>query len=136
MPTSTPPAPQTQSHFGLSWIGQIALRAHDLDRAVAFYRDVLGMPLLFQVPTMAFFRCGDVRLMLGRPENAEADHPASILYYRVDDIAAAHETLRARGAEFLGDPHVVHRAPGLELWMAFLRDSEGNMLAVMEERAV
>ncbi len=117
----------------LAEIGQIMVTAHDLDRAVAFYRDVLGMPFLFQVPTMAFFQCGPVRLMLGVPETAEFDHPASIIYYRVDDIAATHRALEDRGVEFHAAPALVHRADDHELWLAFFRDSESNAAALMSE---
>jgi methylmalonyl-CoA/ethylmalonyl-CoA epimerase len=126
----------TGSTFGLSRIGQIAVNASDLERAVAFYRDVLGMRFLFQVPRMAFFDCGGIRLMLGLAERPEFDHPASVLYYQVAEIAAAHRELASRGVTFEAEPHVVHRAPGQELWLAFLRDSEGNPLALMEERKV
>lgn len=121
-----------QSH--LTQIGQIALNVQDLDRAVAFYRDTLGMRLLFQAPPkMAFFDCGGIRLMLGVPEDPESDHPASILYYKVDDIHAAHAALRDKGADFRGEPHLVAKMPDHELWMAFLKDSEGNTLALMSE---
>jgi catechol 2,3-dioxygenase-like lactoylglutathione lyase family enzyme len=117
-----------------SQIGQIAVNIHDLDRAVAFYRDTLGLKLLFQVPPkMAFFDCGGVRLMLSLPEEAEFDHPGSILYYKVDDIQAVWATLRDRGADLRGEPHLVARMPDHELWMGFLRDTEGNTLAVMSE---
>ena len=118
----------------LSQIGQIAVNVHQLERAVAFYRDSLGMKLLFQVPpSMAFFDCGGVRLMLSLPEKPEFDHPASTLYYRVQDLQAHAAALKARGVAFVEDPHLVARMPDHELWMAFLRDSEGNILALMEE---
>ena len=120
---------------GLSRIGQIAVTAHDLERAVAFYRDRLGMRFLFQVPSMAFFQCGDVTLMLAEPE-PEFDHPASIVYYAVDDIEATHRTLEARGVAFLRGPALTHRAADHELWMAFFQDSEGNPLALMARRAL
>ena len=119
---------------GLDRIGQISIRVHDLERAVAFYRDVLGMRFLFQVPpTLAFFDCGGTRLMLGTPEKPEFDHPASILYYDVADIHAAHAAIAARGAEFLDAPHRVARLPDAELWMCFLRDPDANVLALMSE---
>jgi methylmalonyl-CoA/ethylmalonyl-CoA epimerase len=118
----------------LTQVGQIAIPIHDLDRAVAFYRDALGLPLLFQVPPkLAFFDCGGVRLMLSLPEDPEFDHPASILYYKVEDIHAAHATLRDRGVEFRGEPHLVAKMPDHELWMAFFRDPEGNTGALMAE---
>ena len=118
----------------LNQIGQIAIVAHDIPRATAFYRDVLGLKLLFEVPPgMSFFDCGGVRLMLSLPEGEGHDHPGSILYYKVDDIRAACETLRERGAAFEGEPHLIAKMPDHELWMVFLEDSEGNTLALMSE---
>ena len=124
----------TSQQFGLSAIGQIFVRARDLDRAVRFYKDTLGMPFLFQVPKMAFFQCGATTVMLGVPETPEFDHPASLVYYLVQDIAAAHTTLRGRGVEFISEPHLVHRATDYELWLADFRDSEGNVLALMTRK--
>jgi predicted enzyme related to lactoylglutathione lyase len=122
------------SGLALSQIGQIAINIHDLDRAVAFYRDVLGMKLLFQVPPkMAFFDCNGVRLMLDIPEDAEFNHPASILYYKVDDLHAAWAALREHGADLRHEPNLVARMPDHELWMAFFRDTEGNTLGLMSE---
>src|SRR3712207_5095667 len=113
----------------LDQIGQIAINVRDLQRAVAFYRDTLGMHFLFQAPGgLAFFDCGGVRLMLGVAEKPEFSHPASILYYKVDDIAAAHQTLTARGVAFIDEPHLIARMPTHELWMTFFRDSENNVL--------
>jgi methylmalonyl-CoA/ethylmalonyl-CoA epimerase len=123
----------TTTPFSLSAIGQIFVRARDLDRAVRFYRDTLGMAFLFQVPKMAFFQCGPTSIMLGIPE-PEFDHPASLIYYLVPDIAAAHATLRDRGVEFITEPHLVHRAPDYELWLADFRDSERNVLALMARK--
>lgn len=119
--------------LSLGRIGQIAVNAHDLARAVAFYRDTLGMKLLFEVPGMAFFDCVGVRLMLGLPSAPVFDHPASIIYYRVDDIQAAHRTLVERGVTFNEPPHVAARLPDHALWLAFFRDSEKNVLALMSE---
>lgn len=123
----------TTGEFGLERIGQIALTVRDLDRATRFYRDALGMRLLYEFPGLAFFDCGGVRLMLGVPESAEFDHPSSVLYYAVDDIAAAHGALLARGVAFEQDPHIVAKLPDRDVWMAFLRDSEGNLLGLMNE---
>ena len=117
----------------LSQIGQIAVNVHDVDKAVAFYRDVLGMAFLFQVPGMAFFDCGGVRLMLGLPEGDEFDHPASVIYYKVDDITQAYETLSARDVSFMGKPHKIATLSDHELWMVFFRDVDDNMLALMSE---
>src|SRR5262245_37277744 len=120
--------------FGLSTIGQIAVNVHDLPRAVAFYRDTLGMRFLFEAPPkMAFFDCGGVRLMLSLPERPEYDHPASIIYYKVDDIQQAAATLRARSVEFDSAPHLIARLPHADLWMAFLRDVDGNPVGLMSE---
>ena len=118
----------------LTAIGQIAVTVHDVARATAFYRDVLGLPLLFEVPGMAFFDAGGVRLMLAVPTDPTYDHPASILYYRVTDIHAAADRLAAAGATFAAEPHLVVRMPEHDLCMAFLADSEGNTLALMSER--
>ena len=117
-----------------SRIGQIAVVVQDLDRAVAFYRDTLGLRFLFQAPPkLAFFDCGGVRLMLDVPEEEEFKHASSILYYKVDDIQATWATLRDRGVEFRDEPHMVARMPDHELWMTFFRDTEGNTLALMSE---
>ena len=127
--------PATTSTQGLSAIGQIAMNAHDIPRAVRFYRDTLGMRLLFEAPPkMAFFDCAGVRLMLSLPEEPQYDHPGSVLYYRVDDIDQAYATLSERGVAFIDRPHLVARMPDHELWMSFFKDSEGNTLALMVEK--
>jgi catechol 2,3-dioxygenase-like lactoylglutathione lyase family enzyme len=117
-------------------IGQVAIAVHDLERSVAFYRDKLGLPLLFEVPgRMAFLDCGGVRLMLSLPE-PDHDHPGSILYFRVEDIAASHSTLAERGVEFVAPPHFVADMGTHHLWLAFFRDAERSTHALMEERPV
>jgi methylmalonyl-CoA/ethylmalonyl-CoA epimerase len=119
----------------LESIGQIAINVKDTARARAFYRDVLGLRHLFDAgPSLAFFQCGGVRLMLSPPSEREGDHPGSIIYYKVADLAATHAAMAARGAAFEQAPHLVATMPDHELWMAFLRDSEGNLLALMEEK--
>ncbi len=120
----------------LSSLLQVSMRVQDIDRAVAFYRDVLGARFLFQAGQLAFFDLDGVRLMLDVPETPEFDHPGSVLYFRVPSVPAAYETLRARGVEFRDEPHLVHRDDRHELWMAFFNDTEGNMLAIAEERMV
>ncbi len=126
MPAASPPP-------GLSRIGQIAVTVHDLDRATAFYRDTLGMKLLFAVPNLAFFDAGGIRLMLGRPETAEQDHPGSILYFDVPDVHQSYAALKARGVEVVGEPHFVAPMPNGDLWMTFFNDPDGNTLAIMSE---
>jgi predicted enzyme related to lactoylglutathione lyase len=117
----------------LARLGQIATRATDLARAVSFYRDTLGVPFLFEAPGLAFFDLEGVRLMLSEPESAEHDHPGSVLYFDVPDIEATHRLLEERGVAFEGPPHLIAKMPDHDLWMAFFRDSEGNLLALMSE---
>ena len=119
--------------FGLSQIGQIAINVHDTGRAVAFYRDQLGIKLLFTAGQLAFFDCGGIRLMLSPPEKTEFDHPSSVLYFKVPDIQQAHATLSQRGVKFEDAPHLIARMPDHELWMTFFRDSENNLLGLMSE---
>lgn len=119
--------------FGLSQIGQISITVHDVQKAIGFYRDTLGMRFLFEVPNMAFFECGGVRLMLGVPVKPEFDHPASILYYKVDDIHATFNILSARGVQFDAKPHLAAQLSDHDLWLAFLRDMDNNLLALMCE---
>ena len=118
---------------GLQSIGQIAVVVQDVARATAFYRDTLGLRLLMEFPGLAFFDCGGVRLMLSVPEKAEFDHPASVIYYKVGDIEAASRRLESRGAVFDAPPHLIAQLKDHDLWMAFLRDSEGNVLGLMSE---
>jgi predicted enzyme related to lactoylglutathione lyase len=118
---------------GIIDVGQVSINAHDVQRAIGFYRDVLGLPLLFEIPNAAFFQAGGVRLYLAKPETPELDHPASILYYRVADIHASCAAIRAGGAQVEGEPHLIARMPDHELWMVFFRDTEGNTAALMSE---
>jgi methylmalonyl-CoA/ethylmalonyl-CoA epimerase len=121
------------SNFGLDHIGQIAVPVRDVDRSIAFYRDVLGMRFLFQAPPgLGFFDCAGVRLMLDAPASAQAGS-SSVIYYRVQDLNAAFATLSARGVSFEAKPHLIARLPDHELWMAFFRDPDGNLLALMSE---
>jgi methylmalonyl-CoA/ethylmalonyl-CoA epimerase len=147
--------------FGLSRIGQIATTVRDLPRAVGFYRDVLGMRFLTTVrdlpravgfyrdvlgmrflfeapPAMAFFDCDGVRLMMSLVETegeAAGQQFASILYYSVPDIEQAAAVLTSRGVRFQQPPHLVAKLPHADLWMAFFRDPDGNVLALMSEVA-
>ena len=126
-------APETTA-TPLGRIGQIAMTMHDLPGAVAFYRDVLGLPLLFEAPPgLAFFDCAGQRLMLARPEDGETARGNSVLYFAVPDIHAAHATLLARGVRFVEAPHLIARLADREVWMAFLHDAEANLLGIMSE---
>jgi predicted enzyme related to lactoylglutathione lyase len=121
--------------MALGALGQVHISVADVDRSVAFYRGVLGLPHLFTVPgaPMAFFQAGDVRLYLGRPESSEFA-TRCLLYFRVEDIDA--ETVRLRGLGVaVEDPHVVHRDGSAELWMAALTDPDGHHVVLMHERA-
>ncbi|HCX31949.1 MAG TPA: glyoxalase [Blastocatellia bacterium] len=122
------------NEFGLSTIRQIAVNAHDLERAIGFYRDKLGIKHLFTVPpNLAFFDCDGVRLMLSLPAKPEFDHPSSILYFSVADIHKATKTLSERGVNFEEQPVFVADLGSYELWLASFRDSENNLLALMSE---
>lgn len=121
-------------NFGLFQIGQVAVPVSDIERAVAFYRDTLGMRFLFQAPPgLGFFDCSGVRLMLDAPAKAQAENCSSVIYYKVPDLHAAFETLSARGVLFEAKPHLIAKLPDHELWMAFFRDPDGNLLALMSE---
>ena len=125
-------APTTE--IGISRIGQIAINAHDVERAAAFYQDALGLKLLFKAPPgLAFFDCGGVRLMLTRPEKPEFDHPSSILYFAVPDIQAAYAAMKAKSVQFQDEPHLIARMPDHDLWIAIFLDSEGNWMGLMSE---
>jgi len=121
--------------FALGEIGQIAITVSDLEKAVAFYRDALGMKHLFNAPpSMAFFAAGNVRLMLGRPEKPDSERVGCALYFKVADIQAARDALAARSVAFEVEPHRLAKMPDHELWMAFFRDPDRNLLALMCEK--
>ena len=123
---------QPDTSISLGPIGQIALTVSDIAGAVSFYRDSLGMRFLFQVPNLAFFDCDGIRLMLSLPEKA-AEGSSSVIYFKVADIQQAFKILAARGVGFEGEPHLVAKMPDHELWMAFFRDPDRNLLALMSE---
>lgn len=117
----------------LGIIGQISIIVHDLERATAFYRDVLGLKLLFTVSNMSFFDCGGVRLMLGHASSPELDPPSSILYFRVPEIQAAYTQLVDKGVKIEAPPRLIAPMPDHDLWMSAFRDSEGNIMQLMSE---
>ena len=118
--------------FGLSTIGQIAVTVTDVPRAIAFYKDTLGLKLLFQMPAMGFFDCGGVRLMLSTSEKPGETY-SSILYFKVADIKDAWRELVSRGITVEREPHMIAKMPDHELWMAFFRDPDRNVMALMSE---
>ncbi len=121
----------------LGRIEQVAIPVRDLARATAFYRDTLGMKLLFEVPPqLAFFDCDGIRLALSISSDPMYDPPGSIVYYRVGDIEGAHAELESRGVEFLQGPHRIAELGDVAVWMAFFEDTEGNTLAITSEKPV
>jgi len=125
-------SPASEPSAAITSIGQIALTVKDVPRALAFYRDVLGLPFLFEAANMAFFDCGGVRLMLTVSENPGATY-GSIIYYKTSDIHAASRVLAAKGVTFESPAHMIAKMPDHDLWMAFLKDSEGNLVGLMSE---
>jgi predicted enzyme related to lactoylglutathione lyase len=118
-------------------VKQVMIPVDDFDRGVAFYRDVLGLPFLFAAPPrMAFFTCGAVRLLVGVLPPGHAAQRGGAIYFGVKDIGAVHASLAAKGVAFGAAPHVIHRAPGTEVWLAEFTDPDGNQLALMSEVAV
>jgi methylmalonyl-CoA/ethylmalonyl-CoA epimerase len=123
----TPAPPQLGSLL------QVNMPVKEIEPAVRFYRETLGLPFLFQAGNLAFFDCDGVRLLVDVPEDKSFDHPGSVLYFRVPDIRAAYEAYRTKGVEFRGEPHLVHRDQRHELWMAFFNDGQGNTHALASE---
>jgi methylmalonyl-CoA/ethylmalonyl-CoA epimerase len=125
---------QANHTFGLDLIGQIAIPISDLDKAIAFYRDVLGMEFLFKAPPgLGFFNCNGVRLLLDAPAKNNSSQYSSIIYYKVPEIQTAYNTLSDRGVMFEEKPNLVAKMPDHDLWMAFFRDPDNNLLALMCE---
>lgn len=121
--------------IGISRLGQVHVPAQDTERATVFYRDILGLPLLFTASNMAFFDCGGVRLMISQPEGEGPHQTGSILYFAVPDIAMAHDRLQKAGVRCEGEPRKIAEMPTHDLWMSFFRDSEDNLAALMSEVA-
>ena len=116
-------------------IGQIAFTVSDVATAVAFYRDAVGLPLLFEAPPgLAFFDCGGIRLMLSQPEGEFKPGAGSVIYFRISGIERTKESLAARGVKFVDEPHLIAKMPDHDLWMCFFRDPDGHTLALMEEK--
>lgn len=116
-------------------LGQIALTVGDVGRATTFYRDVLGLRFLFSAgPNLAFLAAGEVRLMLSTPQGHGEPGKNSVLYYKVTDIAATHAAIVARGAKDERAPQLAAKMPDHELWIGFVRDPDGNLVGLMEEK--
>jgi methylmalonyl-CoA/ethylmalonyl-CoA epimerase len=118
----------------LTGILQIAITVKDIERATTFYRDTLGLRLLMNAPNMAFFDCGGVRLYLASGEGAEQHGASSFIYFRSNDISALLAILKEKGVSIHQEPHIIAKMPDHDLWLMWIRDSETNLLGVMEER--
>ena len=114
-------------------IGQIGVQVKDLMRAVRFYKDTLGLPLLLEAENLVLFECNGIRLLLSQPEKEEFAKASSIIYYQVENINDYYNTLLEWNVSFLDKPHLVAKMGSIETWMAFFHDTEGNILALMSE---
>ena len=119
---------------GIESIGQIAVAITDIKKSVGFYRDVLGLELLFEVPSgLAMFNCGGVRLMLTTLQSSESDHHTSVIYYKVSDIQESAKVLKDNGVVFIQEPQLVAKMVDHDLWIGFLRDPDKNLVGIMAE---
>ena len=126
-----------QADLSSAAVGQILVPVQDLPQAIEFYRDTLGLQFLFAAPPqMAFFMCGTVRLLVGVPAPGTPPQRGSAIYFSVADSEGVHAGLKAKGVNFSAVPHVVHRTPASELWLAEFTDPDGNQLALMSERKI
>lgn len=117
-------------------IGQLLIPVENLESAIVYYRDTLGLRYLFSAPPqMSFFQAGAVRLLVGVPEAGQPRQRGSAVYFKVPDIHAVHATLEQRGVNFAAGPKLIHKTPTSELWLAEFRDPDGNQLALMSEIA-
>ncbi|WP_192894773.1 VOC family protein [Neobacillus notoginsengisoli] len=114
-------------------VGQIGVPVKDFDRAVQFYKEKLGLPLLFSTGNLAFYDCNGLRLLLSLPEKEEFNHPSSVIYFQVPNIKEAYETLIDKGVQFIDEPHLIAKMDQTETWMAFFKDTENNVHALMSE---
>jgi methylmalonyl-CoA/ethylmalonyl-CoA epimerase len=119
--------------LNISQIGQIALPVRDVDRSETYYEKVLGLRKLFRFGNLTFFDCAGVRLLLEKAHDMEGFRPQGCLYFRSADIALAVAELRKRGVAFDSDPHLIAKMDDHDLWMAFFKDPDGHMLALMQE---
>lgn len=119
----------------VSDIGQIAITVSDVSQALVFYRDVLGLEFLFSpAPTLAFLRAGSVRIMLSTPQGAGAVGANSVLYFKVNEIENVFTAIVERGAQVERPPQLAAQMPDHALWIGFVRDPDGNLVGLMEEK--
>ena len=113
---------------------QVAVTVSDVDTALGFYRDVLGLTFLFRAgPGLAFLDAAGVRVMLSTPQGAGEPGRNSVLYFGVRDIVATFEACVTRGATAERAPALAAQMPDYALWIGFLRDPDGNLVGLMEE---
>lgn len=117
-------------------VGQIGVTVKDFERAIHFYKENLELPLLFNTDSLAFFECNGLRLLLSLPEKEEFAHSSSVIYFQVEDINKAYKELAKKSVTFVDEPHLIAKMGQTETWMAFFRDSEDNLLALMSEVTV
>ncbi|WP_282139126.1 VOC family protein [Rossellomorea aquimaris] len=114
-------------------VGQIGIPVKDINRALDFYKDKLGLSLFFNTDSMAFFECDGLRLMLTLPEKEEFAHSSSVIYFQVNNIKDTYERLVGKEVTFIDEPHVVTKMGQTEMWMVFFKDTEDNTHALMSE---
>lgn len=119
--------------IGIEKVGQINIPVQDVERALVFYRDTLGLQFLFRAGNLLFFDCGGVRLLVDKPEEERFGQHSSVLYFTVSDIQKSFAELKSRGVEIVGEPHMIARLADREVWMAFFSDPDKNIHALMSE---
>ena len=119
----------------IEYVGQIAVAVSDIKRSVEYYKNILGLQLLFEVPSgIAFFNCGGTRLMLTVKKGDDKDHKTSVIYYKVKNIHDAEKAITDKGIKFIRSPELAAKMPDHELWIGFLRDPDDNLIGIMDEK--
>ena len=119
----------------LGEIGQIALTVSDVAKAKAFYHGILGLKLLFDAgPNLSFLAAGSVRLMLSTSQGSGTPGKNSILYFKVSQVESVYTAVTAAGAAAERAPQLTAKMPDHELWIGFVRDPDGNLVGLMEEK--
>lgn len=114
-------------------VRQIGIPVKDIQKAISFYKDLLGLPLLFNTDNMAFFECNGTRLLLSLPEKEEFAYSSSVIYFQVKNIKETYEELLKKGVSFIDEPHIVAKMEQTETWMTFFKDTEGNTHSLISE---
>jgi methylmalonyl-CoA/ethylmalonyl-CoA epimerase len=117
-------------------VGQIGVPVQNLERALTFYQDTLGLELLFNTDRLAFLQCDGLRIFLSLPEKEEFSQSSSVIYFQVEDLSSTYKALKEKGVSFIDEPHIVGKMGPTEIWMAFFKDTENNTHAFMSEITV